>query len=278
MVGSFHLTRRAFLRPNASDLVLGGLGAVQLVLELVTAIRAIMLFPSLRSCAREADTKTVARRARCGRIALYTSLGYLFVAIRLPVWTTYIEVLNNSTFVRNLVLRSDNARTGRRLGLAYVREPTAEEKRANSYQHMITLSIEDAGFGRFDEARDSVPRDHRVDRFAGRGCAGRDRAAEAAGDGEQQPGVAGGYLFGRSFLEPARLGRARAASNGGSARGRELLEHIGRGPLPCRPVGGSEGRSRPGNVASQRRRQLRLVLRGARRAQARTRGGGPGLV
>ncbi len=154
MVGSFHLTRRAFLRPNASDLVLCGLGAIQLVLELVTAIRAIMLFPRLRTARREADVKTVARRARCGRIALYTSLGYLFVVIRLPVWTTYIEVLNNSTFVRDLVLRSDNARTGRRLGLAYAREQTAEEKRFNSYQHMITISMEDVGFGRFADARD----------------------------------------------------------------------------------------------------------------------------
>ena len=63
-------------------------------------------------------------------MALYISLGYLFVVIRLPVWSTYLEVLNNSTFVRNFVLRNDNERlTGRRSRRGYGREPTQEEKR-----------------------------------------------------------------------------------------------------------------------------------------------------
>jgi tetratricopeptide (TPR) repeat protein len=156
MVGSFHLTRRAFQNPNASDFVLGGLGAIQLGLELVTAIRAILLIPRLRQAPGDPGTKAErARQSRCGRMAVYMSLGYLFVVIRLPVWSTYLEVLNNSTFVRNLVLKNDNARlSGRRFGLANVREPTAEEKRFTALRSMITASGDDAQFGRFAEARD----------------------------------------------------------------------------------------------------------------------------
>ena len=60
-------------------------------------------------------------------MALYTSLGYLFVVIRLPVWSTYLEVLNNSTFVRNFVLKNDNERLHRSAHPSerYGREPTA---------------------------------------------------------------------------------------------------------------------------------------------------------
>ena len=162
MVGSFHLTRRAFLSPNASDFVLGGVGAIQLGLELVTALRAILLIPRLRQAPADPGTKADpgaralrARRSRCGRLAVYMSLGYLFVVIRLPVWSTYLEVLNNSKFVRNFILQNDTARLhGRRFAHTTVREPTAEEKRVADLQSMITASIQDAGVGRFAEARD----------------------------------------------------------------------------------------------------------------------------
>jgi tetratricopeptide (TPR) repeat protein len=157
MVGSFHLTRRAFLRPNASDLVLGVLGATQLGLELVTAIRAISLIPRLRGASRDPDTKTErARRSRCGRMALYTSLGYLFVVIRLPVWSTYLEVLNNSTLVRNFVLKNDNDRLhSQRLGLGYSRVQTAEEKRIAGIRRMTAVSIEAVQSGQFTQGSDA---------------------------------------------------------------------------------------------------------------------------
>ena len=92
MVGSFHLNRRAFLSPTMSDLALGTLGAIQLLLELTVAVRAILLIPTFRSAPAEDVTRQEqARRARHGRIAVYTSLGFLFVVIRLPVWSTYLE-------------------------------------------------------------------------------------------------------------------------------------------------------------------------------------------
>ena len=120
MVGSFHLTRRAFLRPNASDIALGSLGATQLAARARhrdpgdpadTLLARKPHDPEARDPERKSER---ARRARWGRMALYASIGYLFVVIRLPVWSTYLEVLNNSTFVRNFVLKNDIERLGSR--------------------------------------------------------------------------------------------------------------------------------------------------------------------
>ncbi len=156
MVGSFHLTRRAFVSPKVSDIVLGSLGATQLLFELATAIRAILLIPGLRGAPADEVAKGVlARRARYGRLALYVSLGYLFVVIRLPVWSTYLEVLNNSTIVRNFVLRTDNDRlAGRRGRGTYGRELTEDEKRLRDLGYMLTESAEEARLGRYKEAKD----------------------------------------------------------------------------------------------------------------------------
>jgi tetratricopeptide (TPR) repeat protein len=156
MAGSFHLPRRAFLRPNVADLALGSLGATQLALELATAIRAILLLPRLRAGPHHPETKAEsARRARCGRMALYASIGYLFVVIRLPVWSTYLEVLNNSPLVRNFVLKNDMERLGgRQYSPPLGREPTEEEKRFAEISQTIGVAAEAARSGRFSEARD----------------------------------------------------------------------------------------------------------------------------
>jgi tetratricopeptide (TPR) repeat protein len=155
-VGSFHLTRRAFLHPSIPDLVLGTLGATQLLLELATAIRTILLIPRARGSAAEPTTRQeVARRARYGRLALYTSFGFLFVVIRLPVWSTYLELLNNSKLVRNFVLENDTDRSNWRRIHARGHVPLTEsEKRINDYRVLISASDQDAQRGRYAEARD----------------------------------------------------------------------------------------------------------------------------
>jgi tetratricopeptide (TPR) repeat protein len=156
MVGSFHLNRRAFLSPTMSDLALGTLGAIQLLLELSVAVRAILLIPAFRSTPAENVTRQErARRARHGRIALYTSLGFLFVVIRLPVWSTYLELLNNSTLVRNFILENDTQRSNwRRIHASRTPRLTPEEKRFNDFRFLITLADQDAHNGRYAEARD----------------------------------------------------------------------------------------------------------------------------
>jgi tetratricopeptide (TPR) repeat protein len=109
-VGSFQLTRRALLNPTISDVALGLLGTCQLVLEFATAFRAFQLaheFRGSRGASREPDRPRDARRSRCGRLAIYASIGFLVLMVRLPVWSTYLEVINGSTLIREFVLRSD---------------------------------------------------------------------------------------------------------------------------------------------------------------------------
>ena len=63
-VGSFHLTRRAFLNPTMTDLSLGILGATQLSFELATAIRAILLMARFRGASVPPTPKKIGRGAR----------------------------------------------------------------------------------------------------------------------------------------------------------------------------------------------------------------------
>jgi hypothetical protein len=276
MVGSFHLTRRAFLRPNASDLALGSLGAIQLTLELATAIRAILIIPGFRGEPHDANTKAVrARRARCGRMALYTSIGYLFVVIRLPVWSTYLEVLNNSTLVRNFILKSDTEQFGgRRYSPPLGREPTAEEKRLAEIGQTVAAAINDVQSGRFSEARDRYRESiESIDSLADDGALETRRQVLVAT-----------ALNNLAWLEATcsdagfRDGAARAPSNRAATRRGELLEHARRGPLPRRRVGGRKSRPHPLDVAPQKRRQFRLVFPGDGRAQAGKAGRSPPMV
>src|SRR5262249_51573909 len=128
-LGSFHVARHALLRPGLTDAMLGLLGAAQLVLEMWTAVRAIQLSVHAESEVGDRALKpVVARRARFGRLAIYASLAYLILMIRLPVWSAYLEVLNQSRFVREFILQNDlqRIRTPRR---AYVMTPEEERLR-----------------------------------------------------------------------------------------------------------------------------------------------------
>ena len=62
--GLISLDEACVREPQTSDFALGTLGATQLLLELATAIRAILLIPGFRGAPGDADTK--AERARQG--------------------------------------------------------------------------------------------------------------------------------------------------------------------------------------------------------------------
>ena len=160
MVGGFHLTRRAFVNPKVSDVALGTLGATQLLLEFVTGLRVVPLILAFRGVPGETVTKQErARRARYGRLGLYAAIGFLFVAIRLPVWSTYLEVLNNSTLVRNFILENDTERRNWRRIRALQRTPlTEEERRLNDCHFLVSASVDDARSGRYAQAQERYQR------------------------------------------------------------------------------------------------------------------------
>jgi tetratricopeptide (TPR) repeat protein len=110
-IGSFHVTRRAFLNPTFADMALIFLGAVQLVLELATAVHGLFLAAVFRGSATAVHTRQDrSRQARWGRLAVYASIAYLFLMVRLPMWSTYIEILNNSSIFREFVIQNDMSR------------------------------------------------------------------------------------------------------------------------------------------------------------------------
>ena len=155
-VGSFHLTRRAFVAPTITDLSLGILGATQLLFELATAVWASLLIARFRGAPDAMDARRErARKSRCGRMAIYTSFGFLALMIRLPVWSTYLEVLNNSRFVRDFVIQSEGKQAGRRrFRASYSAQATPEEKRFQDLRNLLIVSAQEVQNGRFSDARD----------------------------------------------------------------------------------------------------------------------------
>jgi hypothetical protein len=108
LIGSFALTRTSLLHFNPVSVVRALLGVVQLTLELATAISAWGLAQSLRSHpVSESAGAAESRRRLHGRLAVYVSLAFLVLNVRLPVWSAYLAVLNQSRLCREFVLKND---------------------------------------------------------------------------------------------------------------------------------------------------------------------------
>jgi tetratricopeptide (TPR) repeat protein len=86
-------------------------GAAQLVLEFATAVWALVLAIRLHDDGgRLTDRPAVARRSRFGRLAVLASVVFLLLTIRLPAWSTYLEILTQSQWIRDFILRDDFTR------------------------------------------------------------------------------------------------------------------------------------------------------------------------
>jgi tetratricopeptide (TPR) repeat protein len=152
-IGSFHVGRRAFFHPAFSDVGLAILGLTQLILELLVAVRALWLAPRLRGApAAEPHGTAGARRARLSRLALYTSLGFMVVMIRLPVWSTYLEILDNSPLVRQFVLQNDAKRAR---SYRPATRLTVEQQRLHNTSSLLAQALNAAQMERFLTAKDT---------------------------------------------------------------------------------------------------------------------------
>ena len=153
--GSFHLTRAAFLEPTVSDLTLGLLGASQLLIEFATAVLCLLLSHFFRKTRTEGALSTKqdgARRARLGRLAIYASSCFLVLMIRLPVWSTYVEIINDSRIVREFVLKNDLGgpnRPRRAIKLS------KEEVRARELQILLGDAAAATGAKNYSEAKEA---------------------------------------------------------------------------------------------------------------------------
>lgn len=110
-IGSFRVPRTewAHLEPAGKALALAG--AAQCLLELVTGIyAAVLAFRRQGASDLSADRSDSARRSRFGGLAVAISVVFVVLTIRLPAWSTVLELVAQSQWVREVILRDDLAR------------------------------------------------------------------------------------------------------------------------------------------------------------------------
>ena len=246
--GSFHLTRLTLVKPALSDVILAALGAGQLVVEFATGVRCLVLYRRLRgSTARAHDSskQEVARRARIGRLAIYASIGFLMLMIRLPVWSTYVEIINDSRIVREFVLKNDGGRTKRPRRA----EKAVERGRADAR----TSADAGAAFSATNNWRISWRRKKptlmsSLERNRSVSCeTAAWRARRRRRPSPEQRCLAAGDLSQNRDARPGASRQARSGRGCDRTHGGKLLEHARCRPLSGRGVGRGEQRSQPIN-------------------------------
>ncbi len=100
----------------------------------------------------EASNSELVRRARIGRLATYISFGFMLLFVRLPVWATYLGLLDDSRLFREFVIRNDLRRIH---GPAAVYKPTKDERRLQFLQSRMALAFASTQHGRFLDAKDA---------------------------------------------------------------------------------------------------------------------------
>ncbi len=110
-IGSFRVSRGALLRLAPAAVAPALAGAFQLLLELATALRAVVLaFRGKDGTGMTLEREGAVRRSRLGRLALCVSLVFLVLTIRVPAGTAFLEIINQSRWIREFILRDDMAR------------------------------------------------------------------------------------------------------------------------------------------------------------------------
>ncbi len=155
-VGSFHIPRRPLGSLFFSEVILGLLGTTQLLLEFGVAVWSILLVAQLRrSAPTDSSKQLAARRARFGRLALFISLAFYVLVIRGSVWSAYLEILNQSSIVREFVLRNDVDRVRSRRSRPRTSAEIEQERQAREMQAMLGAASQAWEEGRFATAKDS---------------------------------------------------------------------------------------------------------------------------
>jgi tetratricopeptide (TPR) repeat protein len=108
VIGSFTVSRGVLTRFIAADCVRASMGFIQLACELVTAVAACSLAvrPHARPGGEPGPPSDTRLRLR-SRLAVYLTLAFFVLSMRMPLWTAYLEVLNRSSLVRSYVLNTD---------------------------------------------------------------------------------------------------------------------------------------------------------------------------
>lgn len=155
-IGSFHIPRRALTSPFFSDVILGVLGTTQLLLEFGVAVWSILWAIQFRRWVpADSNKQLAARRARFGRLAVFMSLAFFVLVIRSSVWSAYLEVLNQSSLVREFVLRNDFDRIHSRRHRLRTSAEVEQEHHSRAMHEMFETARRAWEEGQFAFARES---------------------------------------------------------------------------------------------------------------------------
>ena len=131
------------------------MGSLQLLLELGTAVWAWMLLRQSRGLPEAASPGPASSTSRAllhGRLALYLSLAFLVLNVRLPFWSAYLELLNRSRLVREFILENDSRH---HVSYRSLLADTPAGRRALELEMLISSAARDASSGRYAEAKEA---------------------------------------------------------------------------------------------------------------------------
>jgi tetratricopeptide (TPR) repeat protein len=153
-IGSFRVSRVALLRLAPAAVAPALAGAFQLLLELATALRAVVLaFRGKDGTGPALEREGAVRRSRLGRLAVCVSIVFLALTIRVPAGSAFLEIINQSRWIRDFILRDDMAR------IRSTPTPrTPESQWIQDGQVLYNEAYEAWGEGRYGKARDAYLR------------------------------------------------------------------------------------------------------------------------
>ena len=93
--------------------------------------------------------------ARFGRLGICISLVFMIATVRLPAWSSFLEVLNQSRFIREFLLRDDMKRVRSTRSPS---PPTPEAMRMQELQILLQEASQASNSGRYSEALDDYMR------------------------------------------------------------------------------------------------------------------------
>ena len=110
-IGSFRVPRLAWDQLEPAGKAMAMAGAVQWLLELATGVyAAVLAFRRQGAGDVSADRNDSVRRSRFGRLAICLSIAFVVLTTRLPAWSTVLEFVTQSQWIREVLLRDDLAR------------------------------------------------------------------------------------------------------------------------------------------------------------------------
>ncbi len=153
-IGSFHVPRTGWWRLGTAGMAAVLAGSAQWLVELVTAVRAIRLALRIPEGAGAGDDRrAAARRSWIGWLAAGVSIAILALTVRLPSRSVAMKLLNQSRWLRELILKDDLARLHGSPRWSHRESPWAGDI------HGLLHEAHQAGYdGRYAAARDAYAR------------------------------------------------------------------------------------------------------------------------